>query len=88
MAKNPGISVDVLTASRKSKLASVISLILSLGKNIFISTIKDDANSDDIIKNLDILQRSQNIRVKPQSIDYGNRFIPMSLFIQRHNGKR
>ncbi|OMJ88371.1 hypothetical protein SteCoe_9687 [Stentor coeruleus] len=84
MAKNPCVSSDLLTTSRKSKLALVISSILMLGKNYFFTAVKEDSEYEDVIKNLDILQRAQGIKIRPEVSFIEKKIIPMSVFIQRH----
>lgn len=84
MAKNPCVSSDLLTASRKSKLALVISSILMLGKNYFFTAVKEDSEYEDVVKNLDILHRAQGIKVRPEVLFIEKKIIPMSVFIQRH----
>ena len=84
MAKNPGVGVDVLTASRKSKLAMVISPILATCANIFFSVVREESVFDDIVKDLCVLQRAQTIKVCQKNDEICGKTIPLTVFTQRH----
>lgn len=84
MSKNSEVSVEVLTASRKSKLALVISPILTMGKNIFFTTVKEESIYEDVMKNLDVLIRAQAIKVCPKNAKIIRKMIPLTVFTQRH----
>ena len=84
MSKNSNITVETLLANRKSKLASIIAPIIASGKNYFFTPIKEDSSIEDIIKNLEVLNRSQNIRVFPKTLNIETTVIPLSVFLQRH----
>lgn len=88
MSKNPGISAEVLTASRKSKLSLVLAPLLTMGKNYFFGTIKEDSTFEDICKNLDVLYRGQNIIVRPYHYEESFKLVPFHVFVQRNKVSR
>lgn len=83
MAKNPGISSDVLTASRKSKLSLILSPILTMGKNFFLTAVKEDSEFEDICKNLDVLYRASNIVTRPAHYPHRFKLVPFLNFVNR-----
>ena len=84
MSKSPGISVDVLTASRKSKLSLVLAPLLTMGKNFFFGAVKEDSVFEDICKNLDVVFRAQNIVVRPSHYEEPFKLVPFNVFVQRN----
>ena len=83
MAKNPGVSPDVLTASRKSKLSLILSPILTMGKNFFFTAVKEDSDFEDICKNLDVLYRASNVLTRPAHHPQRFRLVPFGHFVHR-----
>lgn len=84
MSKNPGISVDLLTASRKSKLSLVLAPLLTMGRNYFFGAVKEDSVFEDICKNLDVLFRAQNIVVRSNHYEEPFKLVPFNVFVQRN----
>jgi hypothetical protein len=83
MAKQPGISSDVLTASRKSKLSLVLCPLLTMGKNFFLTAVKEDSEFEDVCKNLDVLSRASCIVTRSNHYQDGFRLVSFQKFLQR-----
>jgi Kinesin motor domain len=88
LLKTPKISFETLTSSRKSKLALVISSILTTSKTYYFTAIKEDSVYEDIIKNLDVLQRSQSIQIVPLKNNILTQIVSIPVFIKRHKAPK